>query len=215
MSHRYPLRSRGGVPSNRTHTETKRAKTNPSSGLQITSRYRGSCRYTLGYRGPPGSGAGALEQEDRTICNAPGVQDLSDQILEHGYVGSKGGRGSRVHSPNSFCEYVRREELDFAAGDRVVAVFSRTFGCRKLRVLEVTPRGKGGFIVRFTRPHERGSCFKSGYGSFSLAIIRAPGSKEDDFVFEQASDADAQEHDDYVQIEDEEEEDEEDEEDEE
>jgi len=203
--HNYSLRSRRPTPNDSTEAMSrgeKRAKSNPLSRPEIRSRYRGCCQYQrkLGPPGSPGNPSGrSSKQEDRIICDTTGLVEFCNQVLQHGYSGSKGGRGSRVESPNIFCENMKKGLVDIAAGDRVLVVFSRTFECRKLRVLEVVERERGGFCVRFTRPREicRHS-FKAGYGSFSLAVIRAPGSTKEDFEFEEAEYNDAEDADDYV-----------------
>ena len=225
---RYSLRSRGAVrdrpvPVNLPQAKPKRAHPQPqpkpsaapkraraAQEVEVVGRYRGVCRYEIG-RGAPGSGRGIIVQQDRVLCDANALSKFCDRVLQHGYSGSKGGKGSRVSCPHPFCEAVKAGEI--TADSRVAVVFSRTPGVKQLRVLAVQQNTEGenaGYAVNFCRPSERSRmCFESGYGSFSLAVLRGVPHEAtaDEFRFEEVE-SDGTEHKDYIQLKMEEEEEE-------
>jgi len=198
--HNYPLRR----PSPNRSTEdkvlgAKRVKSNHHlSKPEIRSRYRGDCKYELGFKTSVDGKFTQRKQEDRVICDKAELEKFCGNIKQHGYLGARAARG-RVHVPNAFFEDVKTGAVDIAAGDRVLVVFSPIPSNRKLRVFEVVGRDQGGFCVRFTRPNEiPRQQFEIGYGSFSLAIIRAPGRSGEDFEFVEVDVTAAENANDYV-----------------
>ena len=132
------------------------------------------------------------------LVDSAALTKFCDSVMEHGFAGSKGGRGSRYESPHPFCMAVRAGEISTDAGDRVAVVFSRTPGVRKLRVLEAK-QTLDGYQVSFSRPPERcGGCFQSGYGSFSLAVLKnLDGVAAEQFGFVEVK-GDSEERHDYI-----------------
>ena len=202
---RDPPGSTAHPKTNDTKSSNKRARVGEA---EISARYRGCCRYALGYSGPPGSGASQLVQKDRILVDAAAITKFCSQVLQHGFSGSMGGRGSRIETPHPFCEAVAAGEISADKGDRIAVVFSKTPGVKQLRILNVV-NTKGSYVVQFSRPSEVSRmCFQAGYGSFSLALLRnADEATADEFKFKQV-DGDGKEHNDYIQLKDEEESDE-------
>lgn len=198
--HNYPLRR----PSPNKSTEdkargAKRVKSNHHlSKPEFRSRYRGDCKYELGFKTSVDGTFTPWKQEDRVICDKTELEKFCGNIKQHGYLGARADCG-REHIPNAFFEGVKAGAVDIAAGDRVLVVFSPIPSNKKLRVFEVVCRDQGGFCVRFTRPNEiPRQQFEVGYGSFSLAIIRAPGSTAEDFEFVEVDETAAENANDYV-----------------